>query len=352
MWRFVVIIVSCLILLPLVSLAKEDTLVFDVTLPKNTIVKSTDHVQLMYTIRLDALNGKKEAIIDLPTGVILQKKSEQSFEDDYGNRGSVFFEDDTNQLHFVIEDAAYFYKNKTMTLTLPVLMDDVKVGGRSLVVHTANGDKTLSYTIEKMKSVGELNVKNTVEGAFIHWTVEAYTKKNTYRSARFVSTLGDELQLDGQVHVKYQSVKTEMIYDKFFNVRPNAANEIKLNLGDLDEQKMTIMFKTKVNSPTSFYTNDVALTSTNQPILEKQGVAKVAESAIDTTLKVTQPTETETTIDSNYGKMMNEDIIVWNDGETELIELPQTGEHTPIFIGIWLLAISILLLYKRRKIII
>ena len=373
LWKLVAVFVSCLTLLPLGALAKEEPLVSDVTLPENTIVNPVDSVQIMYTIRLDALNGKKEATIDLPAGVILQKKSEQSFEDDHGNKGAVFFEDDVNQLHFIIEDEAYFYKNKTMTLSLPVLMDDVTVGAHSLVVHTAVGDQKLPYTIEKIKAAGELDVTNTVEGAFIHWKVKAYTKKNTYRAARFVSTLSDDQQLEGQVHVKYQSLKTGTSYDEFFTVRPTSANEIKLNLGDLDERKLTIMFKTKVTSPSSLYTNDVELTSTNQSTLQKQGTAKVAESAIDSTVNVTKPaseqsttqattTQTTTTTESERDKMTDEDIIVTNDGETEdtgdigntgeseLTELPQTGERSTVFVGAGFLAISSWLLWKRRKI--
>ncbi|WP_010302243.1 LPXTG cell wall anchor domain-containing protein [Kurthia senegalensis] len=359
MRKLVVVLISCLTLLPLDVFAKEEPLVSDVTLPENTIVKPTDHVQIMYTIRLDALNGKKEATVDLPVGVILQKKSEQLVEDDRGNKGAIFFEDDVNQLHFVFEEEAYFYKNKTMTLRLPVLMDDVTVGTHSLVVHTAAGDQKLPYTIEKMKAAGELDITHTVEGAFIHWTVKAYTKKNTYRAARFVSTLSDDQQLEGQVHVKYQSLKTGTSYDEFFTVRPTAANEMKLNLGDLDERKMTIMFKTKVTSPSSLYTNDVALLSTNQSTLQKQGTANVAESAIDTTVNVTKPTSEQlttqvttqvTSTESERGKVTNEDIIVTNDGETELTELPQTGERATIFAGAAFLAISSLLVWKRRKI--
>lgn len=357
MWKMVVVLASCLLFLPLGASAKEAPLVLDVAMPDNTVVKPTDVVQLTYTIRLDQLNGQKEAVLDLPVGVLLQKKTEQSFEDDRGNKGTVFFEDDVNQVHFIMEDDAYFYDNKTMTLSLPVLMDNVTLGEQSLVVQTAEGDKTLPYTIAKIKAAGDLNVTQTVDGAFIHWTVKMKTTKEAYRASRFVTTLSSDQQLEGPVHVKYVSLKTGTSYDEHFSIRPTAENEMKLNVGNIEEQTITMTFKTKAIAPSSIYTTDVALTSTNQKTLEAQGVAKAtvqtdqtaANDPAATPNNATPSTTNTEPSNDGRGKTTNEDVIVTNTEETEMTELPQTGERSTVWGGVSLLVMSSFLFWKRRK---
>lgn len=337
---------------------------------ENIEMKTLETIQYTVSLAKDAKAGDTITIA-LPADVMLYSDKESDIKNTEGKvAGNVAFNKEKNEAIVTLNDIAAASKYSQLLVDIPVTFQDTTAGEHTLELPLKSGVKNVAYTVVASAAPAMVEADGAVNGATISWEVTIDAKGATLTNAQLENAFGDSYDLDGPVVVSYKNADGTTS-EKKFNSRLLADRTLKLNLGTIKEQVVTISYDTTVTDIEKKYTNNFTVHSLNsddivaKAVVNGKGAEVIAPEPEEETKKqpITQstgqkPLSAKAPIEqqsntSSYTGVKTTDNVITNHSQNEdsgntLTELPQTGISNPAWIGAGLLGAAYMI-FRRKK---
>lgn len=375
MWRLASAAVTLTLLLPFATAeAKElgtGTLT-DAQIKQHETIEMKTLETIQYTVALakDAKAGDTITIA-LPTDVMLYSDKASDVKNTEGQvAGKVAFDKVKNEAVVTLNDVAAASNYSQLTVDIPVTFQETTAGKHTLELPLKSGVKNVDYTVVASAAPATVEADGAVSGSTISWTVTIDASGATLTNAQLENAFGDSYDLDSPIVVSYKN-PDGTTSEKKFNSRLLADRTLKLNLGTIKQQVVTISYDTTVTDIEKEYTNDFTIHSLNSadisagatvngkgatvvPDEEDNEIKKqpITQSTGKKPLSANAPKEQTVSSPSSSGVKTTDDVITKHpqnqDSGNTLTELPQTGVSNPAWIGAGLLGAAYVMLRRRK----
>jgi LPXTG-motif cell wall-anchored protein len=330
---------------------------------------------ISYTIALNKDVAANDTVrIQLPDELTLQPQTNTDVKNTEGKvAGTATYDTPKNQVVVTLNDVAANTTYSDVTVNIPVQFDETTAGNYTVALPTKDGTKDVAYTLAEAEAAPTFETEGTLNDSSITWTATIDAHAAKISQAQLESAFGDGYDLDGDVTVTYENADgtTET---RTYQSRLLADRTLKMNLGTIDKQIVTVTYDTSITSLENTYENDFTLTSLDQEAIsstaevdgsdavievakEEEAENPAAESTGDEEQSNVTPPVSSNTISSNPSPNATgkDDVIVNNKTEStpqtnetnQLDELPQTGSSNPLWVGVACLGAAYMLLRKR-----
>lgn len=337
---------------------------------ENVEMKTLETIQYTVSLAKDAKAGDTITIA-LPSDVMLYSDKASDVKNTEGKvAGNVAFNKEKNEAIVTLNDIAAASKYSQLIVDIPVTFQDTTAGEHTLELPLKSGVKNVAYTVVASAAPATVEGDGTVSGSTISWTVAIDASGATLTNAQLENAFGDSYDLDGPVIVSYKNADGTTS-EKKFNSRLLADRTLKLNLGTIKEQVVTISYDTMVTDIEKKYTNNFTIHSLNSddivakavvngkgaeviaPEPEKENKKQsITQSTGQEPLSAKAPIEQQSNTSSYNGVKTTGDVITKHsqneDSGNTLTELPQTGISNPAWIGAGLLGAAYMI-FRRKK---
>ena len=337
---------------------------------ENVEMKTLETIQYTVSLAKDAKAGDTITIA-LPSDVMLYSDKASDVKNTEGKvAGNVAFNKEKNEAIVTLNDIAAASKYSQLIVDIPVTFQDTTAGEHTLELPLKSGVKNVAYTVVASAAPATVEGDGTVSGSTISWTVTIDASGATLTNAQLENAFGDSYDLDGPVIVSYKNADGTTS-EKKFNSRLLADRTLKLNLGTIKEQVVTISYDTMVTDIEKKYTNNFTIHSLNSddivakavvngkgaeviaPEPEKENKKQsITQSTGQEPLSAKAPIEQQSNTSSYNGVKTTGDVITKHsqneDSGNTLTELPQTGISNPAWIGAGLLGAAYMI-FRRKK---
>lgn len=337
---------------------------------ENVEMKTLETIQYTVSLAKDAKAGDTITIA-LPSDVMLYSDKASDVKNTEGKvAGNVAFNKEKNEAIVTLNDIAAASKYSQLIVDIPVTFQDTTAGEHTLELPLKSGVKNVAYTVVASAAPATVEGDGTVSGSTISWTVTIDASGATLTNAQLENAFGDSYDLDSPVIVSYKNADGTTS-EKKFNSRLLADRTLKLNLGTIKEQVVTISYDTTVTDIEKKYTNNFTIHSLNSddivakavvngkgakviaPEPEKENKKQsITQSTGQEPLSAKAPIEQQSNTSSYNGVKTTGDVITKHsqneDSGNTLTELPQTGISNPAWIGAGLLGAAYMI-FRRKK---
>lgn len=352
--------------------AKElgNALLANVAIDNHDRIEVAKTANISYTITLNKDVAANDTVtIQLPDGVTLQPQANTDVKNTEGKvAGKATYDTPKNQVVVTLNDVAANATYSDVTVDIPVQFDEKTAGDYTLALPTKDGTKDVAYTLAEAEVAPTFETEGTLNTSSISWTATIDAHASKISQAQLESAFGDGYDLDGDVKVTYENADgtTET---RTYQSRLLADRTLKMNLGTIEKQIVTVTYDTSITSLQNTYENDFTLTSLDQETVsstaevdgsdaaieveKEEAENPTAESTVDEKPPSATPPVSSNTITSNPSPNATgkDDVIVNNKteskNETKLEQLPQTGVSNPLWVGVACLGAAYMLLRKR-----
>lgn len=325
---------------------------------------------ISYTITLNKDVAANDTVtIQLPDGVTLQSQANTDVKNTEGKvAGKATYDTPKNQVVVTLNDVAANATYSDVTVDIPVQFDKKTAGDYTLALPTKDGTKDVAYTLAEAEVAPTFETEGTLNDSSISWTATIDAHASKISQAQLKSAFGDGYDLDGDVTVTYENADGTT-KTRTYQSRLLADRTLKMNLGTIEKQIVTVTYDTSITSLQNTYENDFTLTSLDQEAVsstaevdgsdavieveKEESENPAAESTVDEKSPSATPPVSSNTITSNPSPNATgkDDVIVNNKteskNETKLEQLPQTGVSNPLWVGVACLGAAYMLLRKR-----
>lgn len=375
MWRVASAAVALTLLVPFATAEAKELgtgMLTDAQIKQHENIEMKTLETIQYTVSLaeDAQAGDTITIA-LPADVLLYSNQTSDVKNTEGKvAGNVAFNKEKNEAIVTLNDIAAASKYSQLIVDIPVTFQDTTAGKHTLELPLKNGMKNVDYTVVASAAPATVEGDGTVSGSTISWTVTIDASGATLTNAQLENAFGDSYDLDGPVVVSYKNADGTTS-EKKFNSRLLADRTLKLNLGTIKEQVVTISYDTTVTDIEKKYTNNFTIHSLNSdnivakavvngkgaeviaPEPEKENKKQsITQSTGQEPLSAKAPIEQQSNTSSYNGVKTTDDVITNHsqnhDSGNTLTELPQTGISNPAWIGAGLLSAAYMI-FRRKK---
>lgn len=375
MWRLASAAVALTLLVPFATAEAKELGTETLT---NAQIKQHDNIEMkkletiQYTMALakDAAAGDT-ITISLPADVMLYSDKELDVKNTEGKvAGKVAFNKAKNEAVVTLNDVAAASTYSQLIVDIPVTFKDTPAGKHTLELPLKGGVKNVAYTVIAEAAPATIKADGTVNGSTISWKVTIDAAGAKLANAQLENAFGDSYDLDGPVLVSYENTDGTTT-EKKFNSRLLADRTLKLNLGSIEQQTVTISYDTTVTDIEKNYVNDFTIHSLNsedivaKATVDGKGATVVApepeeeikeqpitKSTGKKTLSAKAPIQQQSNNSSYSGVRTSEDVITQQqqnqDSGNTLTELPQTGVSNPALLGAGLLGAAYMMLRRRK----
>lgn len=336
-------------------------------------MKKLETIQYTVAVEKDAKAGDTVTIA-LPADVMLYSDKKSDVKNTEGNiAGEVAFDKAKNEAVVTLNDVAEASTYSQLIVDIPVTFQDTTAGEHTLELPLQNGVKNVPYTVAAQAIPATAEAAGAVNGSTISWTVTIDASGATLTNAQLVNAFGDSYDLDGPIIVSYKD-SDGTTTEKKLNSRLLADRTLKLNLGTIKEQVVTISYDTMVTDIEKSYTNDFTIHSLNSVDIvanakvNGEGATVVIATDEDEETNKQQSITTSTgqeplsanapqgqkVSNSSFstGVKTTDDVITAysqnEDSGNTLTELPQTGVSNPAWIGLGLLGAAYVMLRRKK----
>ena len=369
------ITLSLAMLTPLsIAEAKElgNAALANVVIDDHESIEVAKTANISYTITLNKdVTANDTVRIQLPDNVTLQPQANKDVKNTEGKvAGIATYDTPKNQVVVTLNDVAANATYSNLTVDIPVQFDETTAGDHTLLLPTKEGTKEVAYTLAEAEVAPTFDSEGVLNESSISWTATIDAHASKISQAQLESAFGDGYELDGDVTVTYENADgtTET---RTYQSRLLADRTLKMNLGTIEKQIVTVTYDTSITSVKDTYENDFTLTSLDQEAIsstaevdgqgaviemerEEETEIPAAESNVaGETSNVTPPVSSNTiTSQPSSNATGKDDVIVDNvdnkkESTNELVELPQTGVSNPLWVGVACLGAAYVLLRKR-----
>lgn len=338
---------------------------------ENVEMKTLETIQYTVSLVKDAKAGDTITIA-LPSDVMLYSDKASDVKNTEGKvAGNVAFNKEKNEAIVTLNDSAAASKYSQLIVDIPVTFQDTTAGEHTLELPLKSGVKNVAYTVVASAAPATVEGDGTVSGSTISWTVAIDASGATLTNAQLENAFGDSYDLDGPVIVSYKNADGTTS-EKKFNSRLLADRTLKLNLGTIKEQVVTISYDTTVTDIEKKYTNNFTIHSLNSddivakavvngkgaeviaPEPEKENKKQsITQSTGQEPLSANAPKEQKVSSSASSGGVKTTGDVITKHSQNEdsgntLTELPQTGISNPAWIGAGLLGAAYMI-FRRKK---
>ena len=375
MWRLTSAAVALTLLVPFATAEAKELgtgMLTDAQIKQHENIEMKTLETIQYTVALaeDAQAGDTITIA-LPADVMLYSNQTSDVKNTEGKvAGNVAFNKEKNEAIVTLNDSAAASKYSQLIVDIPVTFQDTTAGKHTLELPLKNGMKNVDYTVVASAAPATVEGDGTVSGSTISWTVTIDASGATLTNAQLENAFGDSYDLDGPIVVSYKNADGTTS-EKKFNSRLLADRTLKLNLGTIKEQVVTISYDTTVIDIEKKYTNNFTIHSLNSddivakavvngkgakviaPEPEKENKKQsITQSTGQEPLSAKAPIAQQSNTSSYNGVKTTDDVITKHsqneDSGNTLTELPQTGISNPAWIGAGLLGAAYMI-FRRKK---
>lgn len=365
MWRLASVACALTFLIPFTTVeAKELGAISltDVQIEQSDKVSAKEVEVIRYTI---ALTNDAKALdtvtIQLPESVKLAKTAVLDVKNTEGRvAAKATFNAAKNQVLLTLNDVAEATTYSDLLAEIPVIFNETKAGDYTAEFAINNGTKELAYTVVAEEVPATVEAKGQLMASTISWVVTIDASGATLTNAQLESAFEESYDLKGPVTVTYEQADGTTT-DKKFTSRLLADRTLKLNLGTIQHQVVTIAYDTTVQSTEKKYTNELMIHSLNNDdfvttaTVDGTDAVVVNEEPNETIDKVNKPV-TESTGEKplaagalTSNATSSSDVITkQSDSGNTLTELPQTGVGNPAWLGVGLVGVAYVLLRRRK----
>lgn len=360
MWRLASVACALTFLIPFTTVeAKELGAISltDVQIEQSDKVSAKEVEVIRYTI---ALTNDAKALdtvtIQLPESVKLAKTAALDVKNTEGRvAAKATFNAAKNQVLLTLNDVAEATTYSDLLAEIPVIFNETKAGDYTAEFAINNGTKELAYTVVAEEVPATVEAKGQLMASTISWVVTIDASGATLTNAQLESAFEESYDLKGPVTVTYEQADGTTT-DKKFTSRLLADRTLKLNLGTIQHQVVTIAYDTTVQSTEKKYTNELMIHSLNNDdfvttaTVDGTDAVVVNEEPNETIDKVNKPvTESTGALTSTSNATSSSDVITkQSDSGNTLTELPQTGVGNPAWLGVGLVGVAYVLLRRRK----
>lgn len=358
--------------------AKElgNALLADVEIDDHDSIEVAQLANISYTIKLNKDVAANDTVtIQLPDDVTLQSKPNADVKNTEGKvAGKATYNAPQNTVIVTLNDVAENATYSDLTVDIPVKFDKTTAGDYTLALPVKEGTKDVAYTLEAAEVAPTFDTEGELNDSSITWTATIDAHASKISQAQLQSAFGDGYDLDSDITVTYENADGTS-ETRTYKSRLLADRTVKINLGTIENQTVTVTYDTTITSLEDIYENDFTLTSLDQDELsstaevdgedavveeekEEEAVQPEKESgAEEDKPTITPPVSSNPnpTSKPSSNATAKDDVIVTNNTNStnstnatnQLNELPQTGASNPLWLGIACLGAAYMLLRKK-----